>query len=214
MSSGAAPSPLRVVALAPPPGLRAPGTVSEPYLALDPSHASSLVAVAQTRDLVAWRSEDGGATWSAARPLAGRNGIGGYAGGDPVVALRTGGSALFGGLAFDTRGKCTLLNRVGTYRSENGGRSFKPLVPVGATFRLPRRFFGLPPIRSCPLPGLTQVTNNDKPRLAVDNTGGSHAGSAYLSWSRYEQHPDGRIFSTPLFATSHDGGKSYRRPRR
>jgi hypothetical protein len=56
------------------------------------------------------------------------------------------------------------------------------------------------------------VTNNDKPWLAIDNTSSAHAGSVYLSWSRYEQHANGATFPTLLFAASHNGGKSFGRP--
>jgi hypothetical protein len=206
-------SPLRLVALAPPRGLREAAMVSEPHLAIDPARPTRLVAVAQTRDLVAWRSANGGATWSAGRPLAGSNGRDGYASGDPVVAVGRGGAVLLAAVSIDQQGKCTLLNRVGSYRSEDGGRSFGALAAAGATSSLPRRFFGQPPIPSCPLPrGLTRVTTYDKPWLALDVTSGAHAGSVYLSWSRNEQHNDGSSFPALLLAASRDGGRSYGRP--
>jgi hypothetical protein len=207
-------NPLRVVALAPPSALREPGLVSEPHLALDPSRPSVLVAVAQTPSaVVAWRSRDGGGSWSPSRPLAGKSGRGGYGAGDPIVAVGRDGLVLLGGGAFDAKGRCTLLNRVGSYRSVDGGRTFGAFSVAGDTFGLPRHFFGTPPRPSCPLPkGLTHISINDKPWIAVDGTGGPRSGSAYLVWTRYDQFLDGRTFSTLLFARSRDGGKTYGRP--
>jgi hypothetical protein len=211
--SSAARAPLRTVTLAPPPGLRAPGTVSEPHLAIDPAHPSVLVAVAQTRDLVAWRSEDGGRSWRASPPVAGKSSRRGYGAGDPVVALGADGSARLGGVVFNTQGGCTLLNRVGSYRSGNGGRNFRALAEAGQTQRLPRRFFGVPPVPNCPLPpGLTHVATNDKPWLAVDSSTGPRRGWVYLAWTVNDQYPDGRTFSTLLFAASRNGGRTYGRP--
>jgi hypothetical protein len=207
----AARGPLQVAVLAPPSGLRDAGDVSEPHLALDPENPSVLVAVAQTRDIVAWRSDDGGITWTGSRPLAGKSGKGGYAGGDPVVGLGPDGSALLAAVAIDRGGRCTLLNRVGAYRSADGARSFGPLAVVSQTLPLPRHFFGLPPLPTCPLPkGLAHVSNSDKPWVAIDTTNGPHRGSAYLAWTLNEEYGS-RTFQTLLVAASHDGGKTYGR---
>jgi hypothetical protein len=179
--------PLRVAVLVPPAAMRDAGDVSEPHLAVDPGHPTTLVAVAQTRDLVAWRSEDGGVSWTSSRPLAGASGSGGYAGGDPVIAR--------------------------TYRSADGARSFGPLASPSETQRLPRHFFGVPPIPSCPLPkGLTHVATNDKPWVAIDTSSGPHRGSAYLVWSLNDQTVTGGTFATLLVAVSRDGGRTYGKP--
>jgi hypothetical protein len=208
-SLAAADPPVQVVPLVPPPSLPQPGMVSEPHLALDPTNPAVLVAVAQTRAVVAWRSEDAGRSWTASPALLGKGGRG-VASGDPVVAIGPDGSVLFGALAFDPEGRCTLLQRVGSYRSQDGGRSFAPLTGAGQTIRLPRRFFGRP---SCPIPkGLTHLSVHDKEWIAVDVTGGARRGSVYLVWTIYDQYPDGRIFGTLLFAASRDGGKTYGRP--
>lgn len=202
---------LKIVVLAPPAGLRDPGDVSEPHIALDPQNPATLVAVAQTSDVVAWRSEDGGSTWKASRPLAGKSRKSGYASGDPVIALGADGSALFAGVAIDRGAPCTLLNRVGSYRSTNGGRSFGSLAVASPTLPLPRHFFGVPPLPKCPIPKVTHIANNDKPWIAID-TASPRRGTAYLAWSVNDQRLDGTEFATLLVATSRDGGKTYRRP--
>jgi hypothetical protein len=200
------------VALVPPAGLPDAQTVNEPHLALDPAHPNVLLAVAQTRDVVGWRSEDGGRSWSASRPLAGKSGEG-YGAGDPVVALGADGSALLAAVAIDVEGRCTLINRVGAYRSADGGRSFAPLSTPSQALPLPRRFFGLPPKPTCPIPpGLTHIPLNDKPWLAIDTTSSPHRGSAYMVWTLNDQFADGRTFPALLFAASRDGGRTYRRP--
>ena len=149
LGADAAPAQLRVVALAPPTGLRQPATVSEPHIALDPKRPGVLLAVAQTIDLVAWRSTDGGATWTGGRPVAG-TGRRGYAAGDPVVAVRSDGSALLAGVSFDVHGKCTFRNYVGTYRSPAGRPNFGAFAAAGLPTLLPRHFFGQPPVPKLP----------------------------------------------------------------
>jgi hypothetical protein len=204
---------LRVVAL-PPPALRDARLVSEPHLAVTPGRPGVLVAVAQTNSaVVAWRSTDGGRTWTVGSPLRGTRGTRGYAAGDPVIALGRGGLTAFAAVAIDRQGRCTLLNRVGSYRSLDGGRTFQGMHPPMRPASLPRHFFGVPPIPSCPIPpGLTHVVTIDKPWLAVDGTHGRFGGSAYLTWSRNDQHLDGRVFTTLFLARSRDGGATYSKP--
>src|SRR5919201_4179829 len=136
----------RVIPLVARSGLR--GSLSEPHLARDPANPSVLVAVAQTpHALVAWRSQDSGRRWRASQPVAGASGPrGGYGAGDPVIALGPGGVALLAAVAFDTKGPCTLLNRVGSYRSQDGGRTLRPLARGGETGAPPRPLFCLPPL--------------------------------------------------------------------
>lgn len=204
---------LRVVAL-PPPALADARLVSEPHIAVTPGRPSALVAVAQTnRAVVAWRSSDGGRTWSAGAPLRGVRGTAGYAAGDPVIALGHGGLAAFAAVAIDRRGRCTLLDTTGSYRSIDGGRTFGSMRPPARPVPLPRHFFGVPPVPQCPIPpGLTHVVTLDKPWVAVDSTHGRFRGSAYLTWSRNDQHLDGSVFTTLFLARSRDGGKTYSKP--
>jgi hypothetical protein len=204
---------LRVVALPPPP-LADARLVSEPHIAVTPGRPRVLVAVAQTnRAVVAWRSTDGGRRWTVGTPLRGVDGTDGYAGGDPVIALDRGGLAALAAVALDRRGRCTLLNRTGSYRSLNGGQSFQRMQPPMPPAALPRHFFGVPPLPQCPIPpGLTHVVTIDKPWVAIDATHGRFAGSAYLTWSRNDQHLDGSVFTTLFLARSRDGGRTYSKP--
>lgn len=212
-AGGDASSQLRVVAL-PPPALNDARFVSEPDIAVAPGRPSRLVAVAQTfSGVFAWRSNDGGRSWTVGSPLNGVRGTGGYAAGDPVIALGRGRLAALAAVVIDTEGKCTLLNRAGTYRSRNDAGTFAPMHPPMAAADLPRHFFGVPPLPNCPIPpGLTHVVTIDKPWVAIDSTHGQHAGSAYLTWSRNDQHLDGRTYTTLFLAASRDGGATYGRP--
>src|SRR5438105_15021322 len=80
---GAAGSRVEVTMLQPPTSLLDAAALSEPHLAIDPARPSALVAAAQTsRAVVAWRSEDSGATWTASSPRAGAGGHG-LSAGDP-----------------------------------------------------------------------------------------------------------------------------------
>src|SRR5438128_6970368 len=175
-SGAAAEPPLQLVALVPPPSLR-DGFVNEPHLALDPVEPSVLVAVAQSAPppppapsrsaFVVWRSEDGGRSWTSSRPLAGRSGAG-YVAADPVVALGPGGAAVLAAITFDPAGRCTIVNRVGSYRSANGGRSFGPLVAAGPTLRLPRVAIDEAAAARCGVPkSLVGLAFTDKPWIAV-----------------------------------------------
>jgi hypothetical protein len=133
-ASGHRPPRLQVVALLPPP-LPDARLVSEPHIAVTPGRPSAVVAVAQTNHaVVAWRSADGGSTWSTDASLSGVRGTGGYGSGDPVIALGRRGLAAFAAVAIDPRGRCTLLNVTGSYHSTDGGRTFggmrPPLRPV------------------------------------------------------------------------------------
>jgi hypothetical protein len=205
----AAARPGHVVTLAPPAGLPAPTTVSEPHLARDPANPSILVVTAQTTALAVWRSTDSGRHWHASLPPAGKDGTPSSAGGDPVVAVGADGATLLAGVAIDPAGRCTLLDRVGSYR-RSADADFASLVPVSTPSPLPLHFFGQPPVASCPIPkGLTEVTTNDKPWLAVDTTRGPRRGWVYFVWSRYDQALSGRTYSTLLLAVSHDGGRTY-----
>jgi hypothetical protein len=188
--------------------------VSEPHIAVVPGRPDSLVAVAQTNTaVVAWRSADGGRTWRVGTPLSGVSGNRGYAGGDPVIALGRGGLAAFAAVAIDRKGRCTLLNRAGSYRSLNGARTFQAMEPPMTPAALPRHFFGIPPLPQCPIPpGLTHVVTIDKPWVAIDASHGRFRGSAYLTWSRNDQYLDGRVFTTLFLARSRDGGKTYSKP--
>jgi hypothetical protein len=212
-SGAAAGGALHVVALTPPPGLPAGELLSEPHIAVDPVHPSRLVAVAQTfHGLVVWRSADGGSSWHGPVTLRGSRRGTGYGSGDPVATIDREGSVLAAGVTFDRRGRCTLLERVGSYRSGDGGAEFARLASTGPTVALPRHFFGVPPLPQCPIPpGLDHMTTLDKPWIAAGATRAT-AGSVYLSWTRFDQFLDGRTFATLYLSVSRDGGKSYRPP--
>lgn len=188
--------------------------MSEPHIAVTPGRPSVLVAVAQTsRAVVAWRSSDGGRTWTVRAPLSGVRGVGGYAAGDPVIALGRHGLAAFAGVAIDRRGRCTLLNVTGSYSSVDGGRTFDRMHPPARPVPLPRHVFGVPPLPQCPIPpGLTHIVTLDKPWVAIDATRGRFRGSAYLTWSRNDQRVDGRVLTTLFLARSRDGGRTYSEP--
>ena len=97
-----------------------------------------------------YASDDGGSSWNASEF---REQIE-FGGGDPQVAITPAGTALFTALAFvkDDKGQ----DRAGlyVYRSEDGGRSWKPPADLGYSY--------------------------DHEQIAVDRTFGKYAGRVYI----------------------------------
>lgn len=135
-------------------------------------------------------SHDNGATW--------RQGVlppypsGGANFGDPVVAAGPNGEFYFSTLATNSLGYST----VGVARSDDGGRSWLPLVNASTT-------------------AVNSVDFQDKPWLAVDTTASPFRGNVYVSWTVIQGPesvpPNGQSFIA--FARSTDGGRTWSAPR-
>lgn len=135
-------------------------------------------------------SHDNGVTW--------QNGVlppypsGGANLGDPVVAAGPNGEFYFSTLATNSLGYST----VGVARSDDGGRSWLPLINASTT-------------------AVNSVDFQDKPWLAVDATTSPFRGNVYVSWTVVQGPesvpPNGQSFIA--FARSTDGGRTWSAPR-
>jgi len=180
---------------------------SEPHLALDPRDPMRLFVGAQvgpafTRQEFLWRSDDGGKTWTRSGPFAGSDNSPAGFGGDPVVAAGGHGLVLYGTIAgeFDFAAG-TASDHVGTRVSTDGGASFTGFGNADQAI-LPLCIF-----QGCPPPPGTRLL--DKPWLAIDTTGGTFNGAAYLVWVR--QHLDTGQHEV-LVSVSRDHGRTYAPP--
>jgi hypothetical protein len=181
---------------------------SEPHLAVDPADLERLFAVAQDQGLSKeffWRSDDGGTTWTRSPVLGGSdNSLDGIAY-DPVVAAGGRGLVLYGTGTGDLDVAAgTGINRVGTRVSTDGGASFTGFGTADQSI-LPLCLF----TGGCPGPLPPGLRRLDKPWLAIDTTGGTFDGAAYLVWVVF--HLDtGR--HELLVAASKNQGRTYAPP--
>jgi len=178
---------------------------SEPHLAVDPNDPKRLFAVAQDHDLfkeVLWRTSDG-ARWTPSPVLGGSGNSPDGIAFDPVVAAGGHGLVLYGTVTGDidaAAGTATL--RAGTRVSTDGGGSFTGFGSAEQSM-LPLCFFA----GTCPAPPGSRRL--DKPWLAIDTTGGTFDGAAYLAWVRV--HPDTGQHEL-LVSVSKDQGRTYAPP--
>jgi len=121
------------------------------------------------------RSGDLGATW------ADLGGLGNF--GDPVIAVHQGSGNFYYAQIATIAG----LPAIGVARSTDDCQTFG--APVDAS-----------PVAS----GLAGTTLNDKPWIAVDNTGGANDGNVYVCWTRFFSGTSELRFSRSL-----DGGLTY-----
>lgn len=135
-------------------------------------------------------SDDNGATWQ--RSVLPPYRSGGVNLGDPVVAAGPNGEFYFSTLATNSLGYST----VGVARSDDGGRSWLPLVNASTT-------------------AVNSIDFQDKPWLAVDATTSPFRGHVYVSWTVIQGPqnvpPNGQSFIA--FSRSTDGGRTWSPPR-
>jgi hypothetical protein len=177
--------------------------LSEPHVAVDPTDPRRVLVVAKDAgfSLDAFRSADGGATFTGGRLIAGS-----YLGAqalatDPVVVINSGGTAFFGQLVMREPPGQDSESIVGLMRSDDGGATYGEPMPVArAPFpELPGDSFG----------------PYDKEWFAVDRSGGARDGTLYAAWVRVRlrrgetntilisrSSDDGVTWSTPLRISS------------
>lgn len=126
-------------------------------------------------------SGDGGATFRDAGELGST-----HWGADPSLAVDRNGTFYFGKM--DLMSTNSAFDRIAVFKSIDGGATFSSGVTA-----------------SGPIPA--QPEANDKPTIAVDNTGGPFDGNVYVSWSLSKA---GAL--NLRFSRSTDGGSSYSDP--
>jgi hypothetical protein len=183
--------------------------LSEPDIAVNPIDPREVIVVSKDITargepaLDAFRSSDGGASFSGGRLVAGS-----YLGvradsSDPVVAFDRAGTAFFGQLVWRYPGR-GFESSIGVQRSDDGGTTFaSPVQVVRTVNRRTPIDFGAPPDPS---------VTHDKEWLAVDRTGGARDGTIYAAWVRI-RIARGRQRNRIVVARSVDGGASFSRPR-
>lgn len=166
---------------------------NEPSLAINPVDPLNLVSGANDFSLgQAWLgvyvSLDGGLSWT--NDMIPKIGVlaGFEAASDPVVAFSRNGTLYYTGLVFNLHPNRVEDGSVFIARSVDGGLSFDRTILVAV--------------------GSNQVFN-DKPWLAVDNTGGSFDGRIYVSWTRFFRFTSAVI----MVSYSSDGGRTFSTPR-
>ena len=128
-------------------------------------------------------STNSGQTWTD------RDGIGGS--GDPVIATHTSTGDFYYGEIATTGATPT----IGVARSTDGCQTFATAANAS-------------PVAS----GLAGTTLNDKPWIAVDNTGGANDGDVYVCWTRFFQTTPGDTTtgtSEMRFSRSNDSGATF-----
>ena len=128
-------------------------------------------------------SSNSGQTWTDL------DGIGGS--GDPVIATHTSTGDFYYGEIATTGATPT----IGVARSTDGCQTFAAAANAS-------------PVAS----GLAGTTLNDKPWVAVDNTGGANDGDVYVCWTRFFQTTPGNTAtgtSEMRFSRSNDSGATF-----
>lgn len=183
--------------------------LSEPDIAVNPIDPREVIVVSKDITargepaLDAFRSSDGGASFTGGRLVAGSY-LGARAdASDPVVVFDRAGTAFFGQLVWRYPGT-GFESLIAVQRSHDGGATFASPTTVVRSFnrRTPIDFGGPPD------PSVT----HDKEWLAVDRTGGPRDGTVYAAWVRIHI-ARGRQHNRIVVARSVNGGASFSRPR-
>ena len=171
-----------------------PSVNNEVAIAIDPSNPYRLVAVAHDYrnffpQAAVWHSLDGGKSWAGA-VLADLNPeLGAYDGQvDPAVAAWRGGVFFCSFLDHERPVVPGGRNRLVVARSDDGGVTWPRMGVVVANE-------GEPLVE-------------DKPYLAVDDSGGPFDGNVYVVWVHFPEASFGRIW----LARSSDGGATFETP--
>jgi hypothetical protein len=178
----------------------APGSFTEPAVAVNPENPQQVVGVFQDNVHAAY-SPDSGHTWHPAEDVAPKT----YrVSGDVSVAFDNLGHAFVCYIAFDKLGSFNYWARGATRngifvrRSLDGGKTWEAEhVPVAEQPTEP----GIP--------------FEDKPYIVADNTKGKYAGNLYIGWTRWtltnsqmmisRSTDDGRTWSKPMEIDDHPG---------
>ena len=168
------------------------GYHNETSIAINPTRPLNVIATFQV-PVTAAASEDGGRSWRA-QALPGTDGF--ELSGDPDVLVDADGHAYAIYIAFvrpedyDTLGRAAHRNGIFANRSDDGGHSWGPQVPVMAQ----------PERRGIPF--------EDKPMAAVDRSSDpARRGHLYVAWTEFR-----RWQTVILFSRSVDGGHSFSPP--
>ena len=178
----------------------APGTFTEPAVAVNPGNPQQVVAVYQDNAHAAY-SQDAGRTWVVAEGVEAKN----YrVSGDVSVSFDNQGHAIICYIAFDKLGTFNYWahgatrNGIFVRRSLDGGKTWEAdHIPV---------------VEQPTSPG---IPFEDKPYIVADNTKSRFAGNLYIGWTRWRltdsqmvlsrSTDDGRTWSKPIEIDAHPG---------
>ena len=178
----------------------APGTFTEPAVAVNPGNPQQVVAVYQDNAHAAY-SQDAGHTWVVAEGVEAKN----YrVSGDVSVSFDNQGHAIICYIAFDKLGTFNYWahgatrNGIFVRRSLDGGKTWEAdHIPV---------------VEQPTSPG---IPFEDKPYIVADNTKSRFAGNLYIGWTRWRltdsqmvlsrSTDDGRTWSKPIEIDAHPG---------
>jgi len=178
----------------------APGTFTEPAVAVNPGNPQQVVAVYQDNAHAAY-SQDAGRTWVVAEGVEAKN----YrVSGDVSVSFDNQGHAIICYIAFDKLGTFNYWahgatrNGIFVRRSLDGGKTWEAdHIPV---------------VEQPTSPG---IPFEDKPYIVADNTKSRFAGNLYVGWTRWRltdsqmvlsrSTDDGRTWSKPIEIDAHPG---------
>lgn len=172
--------------------LTAPGSFSEPSVAVNPANPRQVIVAYQNQASIAY-STDAGAHWQAATNTAPKNF---KVSGDVSVTYDNQGHAILCYIAFDKLGTFNYwghganTNGVFIHRSLDGGKTWEPspIIVSQQEKRLVTPF-------------------EDKPYIVADTSRGPYAGNLYIAWTRW-----GLVDSRMVFSRSTDDGKTWTAP--
>ncbi len=177
----------------------APGSFTEPAIAVNPANPQQVVAVFQDNAHAAY-SQDAGHTWQVEDTSPKNYKVSG----DVSVAFDNQGHAFVCYIAFDRLGTFNYWahgatrNGIFIRRSLDGGKTWEPdHIPVAEQ------------------PTAAGIPFEDKPYIVADNTKSKYAGNLYIGWTRWRltdsqmvlsrSTDDGKTWSKPVEIDAHPG---------